>query len=134
MLDLEDQFSDGGEADLRRQITEIQARRVAVGEAYRSIHLGIGLVLFQIGHARVVWLQTLILASDAVIALASRANPDLTALAVVAVLASLVVLWLVSLFVEDHMEEWLAEYNARLDGEIRRLLSAGADEEAGSGT
>jgi hypothetical protein len=129
MRDWEDQLSDRSEADLRADITEIQSRRVPVGEAYRSIHLGFGLILFEIGHGRVVWLQILILAADVAMVLAARSNPDLAVPAAVAVLASLFVLWLLSIYVEASLEDWLAEYNARLDGEIRRLLAPEADDE-----
>jgi hypothetical protein len=110
------------ETDLRLAIGDIESRRVSVGDAYRSIHLGLGLILFQIGQARVLWTMIAILV--AYIGLAWLT------MSVLVVLAGLLVLGLTALYVEAKIEDWVADYNDRLDSEIRRLLADAADEDS----
>ena len=111
----------GSETGLRLAITDVESRRVSVGDAYRSIHLGFGLVLFQIGQARVVWLEIAILVAYVGLLVFT--------MSIVVALGGLLVLGLTAIYIEVHIEDWVAQHNERLDSEIRRLMANVADDD-----
>ena len=87
-------------------------RHVTVGEAYRSLHLGFGLVLMRIGKGWVVALELAICAAM-IASVPLFANPIVIVAGVVALLG-------MSLWQETNLEDWVDEHNARVDAQIRR--------------
>ena len=113
----DDQIVDD-EAELRRAVTEMESRRVALGDAYRSIHLGFGLILFAIGRGWAFWLEVVVLAAGIGLIPATRSIP--------VAIAWLLALVVVSIYIELHIEQWVKEHNDRVDAEIRQRLATAA--------
>ena len=104
-----------GEDDLRAAIDRLQRERVSVGDAYRSIHLGLGLILFDLGKGRVVLVMLATLAAMAAVA-ALTLNPVL-------VLIGLGILIVEGIVVEASIEDWVEDHNAAVDERIKAVLS-----------
>ena len=117
MSQQDDQIFDD-EGELRRAVGEMESRRIAPGDAYRSIHLGFGLILFSIGQAWVVWLQVAILAAGIGLIAATQSIP--------VTIAWLLALAVVSIYIELHIEDWVKKHNDRVDAEIRQLMATAA--------
>lgn len=115
----------GSEMDIRRRIAELEAERVTLGDAYRSIHLGLGSILFTLGRANVLVVEVGILLASGALFLATRW--------VLLPLLGLVALVIWSLYIEFSIESWVEEHNKRIDDEIRLLLHGGADEQSDDG-
>jgi hypothetical protein len=113
------------EQALRMRIAEIEANRVTVGEAYRSIHRGLGVVLFSMGKAYAPLTMVGILVADVALALVTRWF--------VVPLLGMAALFIWGLYIEFSIEDWVDENNARVDDEVRQVLKEAADENSDDG-
>lgn len=113
------------EGDLRLRVSEIEAKRVSAGEAYRSIHLGLGLVLFRIEQPKAAIAVILTLAATA-------AGVAITQSWIVGV-AGLVPIAVIAIWIEASIENWVAEHNARVDDQVRELLHQTSEAEIKDG-
>jgi hypothetical protein len=111
---MSDESGDPERGFERQDLQDLVAERVTAGEAYRSLHLGLGLVLFRVGKGWVVLLEMLLLLI-AVLGTLAIQSPLPALLAVI-------VLFIVGVYTEVSLEDWVDEYNARVDEEIRQAL------------
>ncbi len=105
------------ETSLRWAIAELERQRVTTREGYFSASYGLGFVLLRIGRARYFWLLIAVLVLAVVVTLVARSLQ----IALVGLLAVALVSW----YEWFHVEEWVAEHNARVDDQIRQLLAEG---------
>ena len=123
---MSDDVAPDEEQELRGRIAEIERRRITVGDAYRSIHLGFGTVLFRIGKGWIVWLEVLATIDTGLAALAAA---TLTPMALILCLLGLLAVAALGIATEVMIEDWVAEYNAGLDEELRLALRDAAGDD-----
>jgi hypothetical protein len=103
---------------------------ITVGEAYRSVHIGLGLALFRIGKGWVWILEALAIGIMLLGLLWVTIQPAVTAIVEI---VGLVVLAATALTVEFRLEDWVNDYNderaeARKRAESRRRAEVHAGE------
>ncbi len=115
---------DGGHRHRDRE-----EERTTVGEAYRSVNLFLGLALFTIGKGWVWLMEAAIIAAMLASLLVVSSAPAVT---VVVVVIGVVALVAIGLIVQFSLEDWVNDYNDRLDQERRRSGPHGPDPEDSS--
>ena len=117
MVDLEgsDPPEGMGEDELRAEIARLESERVSLGEAYRSIHRGPGLVLIRLGKGGVL----LIIAGT----LGLIATLTVLTESWLVGIAGVVLLLVESIAVEASIEGWVEDHNAGVDERVRSLLA-----------
>ena len=103
----------------RQDLEHLVAERITAGEAYRSVHLGPGLVLFRLGKGWIVLVEVLILLAMAVGIVALQS--------VLAAILGIIGLIVMGVYTEAGLEDWVAAYNARVDEDIRHALGRDAE-------
>ena len=110
------------EADLRAEIGALERQRVSLVDAKVAFYQGprYHAVLVALGRAWVAWAFVAILVADVILTVATRS-------ALVAFIGLGLILALAA-YERYHIDDWVAEHNARIDDRIRAVLASAADE------